>query len=112
MSGDQCDGRSVPGKLLSGFFGCTTPAIQITNQEEITEPSAVKCVIDEKGRAIYFSRGPIPFVQNPKNLHAFYRHLGVYCFRKDFLLTYASLPPTRLQQIEDLEQLLTTQWAR
>lgn len=84
---------------------CATPLIQITNHEDVFKPSIVKCVMDEQGRALYFSRAPIPFPQNPKKMHAFYRHLGVYCFRRDFLLTYKNLTPSRLQQIEDLEQL-------
>ncbi len=83
----------------------TTPIAKITDHQQIFDPSAVKCVYDASGRALYFSRAPIPFPSNPKKVHAFYRHIGVYCYRKEFLLKYVEMNKTRLQQIEDLEQL-------
>lgn len=82
----------------------TTPVVKITAKEQILNPSIVKCVFSPWKRALYFSRSPIPFPQ--KELHEdYYRHVGIYCFKKAFLLDYAKLPKTRLQQIEDLEQL-------
>ncbi len=83
----------------------TTPIAKITDPNHIFDPSKVKCVFDRAGRALYFSRAPVPFPQNTKKIHDYYRHLGIYCFRRDFLETYASFAPTRLQDIEDLEQL-------
>ncbi len=83
----------------------TTPIAKIVNPSQIFDPSSVKCVFDEKMRALYFSRAPIPFPQRKEQIVDYYRHIGVYCFRTAFLLTYAALPKTPLQQIEDLEQL-------
>lgn len=83
----------------------TTPITKIVNPAHIFDPSIVKCVFDENNRALYFSRAPIPFPQVTDTIHDYYRHIGVYCFRAPFLLEYASLSKTRLQQIEDLEQL-------
>lgn len=83
----------------------TTPVAKITDPRDIFSPSAVKCVFDQNGRALYFSRAPIPFPQTANKIHDYYRHLGVYCFRKPFLLELATIKPTRLQEIEDLEQL-------
>lgn len=81
----------------------TTPVAKITNQEDLSDPSVVKCVFDQLGRALYFSRAPIPF---PKQKDAlFYRHIGVYCFQRAFLIQYAGMEKGRLQMIEDLEQL-------
>ncbi|MCH9609922.1 MAG: 3-deoxy-manno-octulosonate cytidylyltransferase [Chlamydiales bacterium] len=84
---------------------CTTAVVEITEAAEIFDPSAVKCVFDRNGRALYFSRSPIPFAQKMLENHSYHRHLGIYCFRRDFLLTYASIDATPLQLVEDLEQL-------
>ncbi len=83
----------------------TTPIAKIVNPEQIFSPSSVKCVFDIHGRALYFSRAPIPFPQKVEKIHDYYRHLGVYCFRRPFLKLYAEMDNTRLQSIEDLEQL-------
>ena len=82
---------------------CTTAAIKFPENQELNDPSAVKCVFDRQGRALYFSRSAIPSTYKGKSEH--YLHMGIYCFRKPFLLTYANLKPTPLQQAEDLEQL-------
>lgn len=84
---------------------CTTAAVQFADNQDINDPSAVKCVFDNSGKALYFSRTPIPSAQHSTNDHPYYLHMGIYCFRKPFLLTYANLKRTPLQQIEDLEQL-------
>jgi 3-deoxy-manno-octulosonate cytidylyltransferase (CMP-KDO synthetase) len=81
----------------------TTPVAKITEPQAISSPSTVKCVFDREGRALYFSRSPIPFVRNGKG--TYYRHLGVYCFRKTFMQEYVRLEKTSLQENEDLEQL-------
>ncbi|MCC5832589.1 MAG: 3-deoxy-manno-octulosonate cytidylyltransferase [Chlamydiales bacterium] len=83
----------------------TTPIAKITDPQDIFSPTAVKCVFDGFGRALYFSRAPIPFPQNVKKIHDYYRHLGIYCFRQPFLKQYAEMERSRLQEIEDLEQL-------
>jgi 3-deoxy-manno-octulosonate cytidylyltransferase (CMP-KDO synthetase) len=80
---------------------------RLFNEEEALNPSIVKCVFDQMGNALYFSRALIPAKQgggfSPKSLY--YRHLGLYAYRRDFLLKYAKLTPTPLQLAEDLEQL-------
>lgn len=83
----------------------TTPIAKITDPQHIFSPTAVKCVFDAEGRALYFSRAPIPFPQNAKKIHDYYRHLGIYCFRRPFLKQYVEMECSRLQDIEDLEQL-------
>ena len=85
----------------------STAAVKISSREEAEDYSAVKCVIDKNGKALYFSRTLIP------NGHggewqpdvAYYKHLGIYGYRHDFLMHYADLEPTPLQLAEDLEQL-------
>lgn len=75
-------------------------AVVKLKDEEKNDPHVVKCVMDKEGHALYFSRSPIPFSKS-----TYYKHLGIYGFRKDFLLHYSELEPTPLQQAEDLEQL-------
>jgi 3-deoxy-manno-octulosonate cytidylyltransferase (CMP-KDO synthetase) len=74
---------------------------------DVENPNLVKVVFGPDGRAIYFSRSPIPFRRDPhfpRNA-AYYLHLGLYAYRRDFLLKFAAWPPTPLEQTEKLEQL-------
>jgi 3-deoxy-manno-octulosonate cytidylyltransferase (CMP-KDO synthetase) len=72
-----------------------------------TDPNLVKCVTGIDGRAVYFSRCPIPFRREPNNAQnaAYYLHLGIYAYRRDVLLRFASWSPTPLELTEKLEQL-------
>ena len=78
---------------------------------DIVSPHVVKVVVDLHGDALYFSRSPIPFrrddgaAQGPATGHQVFKHIGLYGFRRDFLLTFAALPRTPLEQAESLEQL-------
>jgi 3-deoxy-manno-octulosonate cytidylyltransferase (CMP-KDO synthetase) len=73
------------------------------------DPNAVKVVVDAGGRAIYFSRSPIPYPRDDKTLaahrDAFLLHIGIYAYRREFLLRLATWPAGRLERIEKLEQL-------
>ena len=77
-----------------------TLAAPITTEEEKTDPAVVKAVIAENGRALYFSRLPIPY-QAPQYFH----HIGIYAYRTGALEHFVSLPPSPLEQAEKLEQL-------
>jgi len=80
-----------------------TSAATIANEEERENSNVVKVVTDQKGIALYFSRSPIPFYRNP--IAPTLRHIGIYGYRKDFLLKFVSLPQTPLEKTESLEQL-------
>ena len=79
----------------------------ITDEADIANPNVVKCVVDDQGFALYFSRSPIPYHRNKntswetKN----YKHLGLYAYRKDFLTEFTHWPKGALESIEELEQL-------
>jgi 3-deoxy-manno-octulosonate cytidylyltransferase (CMP-KDO synthetase) len=73
--------------------------------EDFTSPNAVKVVIDRQGDALYFSRAPIPHPRVRIEGAPVYKHLGLYAYRREFLLQIAALPPTLLEQTESLEQL-------
>lgn len=82
-------------------------AVTSLKPEDAFDPNRVKCVVDNRGYAIYFSRGLIPYNKssevNPK--FPYLLHLGIQSYSSDFLKIYPELPPTPLQLEEDLEQL-------
>jgi 3-deoxy-manno-octulosonate cytidylyltransferase (CMP-KDO synthetase) len=87
-----------------------TLAVPLAGIDEYHNPNCVKLVCDGKGRALYFSRSPIPYVRGGRpdftpGQHLFLRHLGLYAYRRDFLLRFAASPPHPLEQLEKLEQL-------
>jgi 3-deoxy-manno-octulosonate cytidylyltransferase (CMP-KDO synthetase) len=71
---------------------------------DLDNPNVVKLVRAENGRAVYFSRAPIPFQRSP-NPALIHRHVGLYGFQKEALLRFASLPETAIERVEGLEQL-------
>lgn len=73
-------------------------------EEEYNEPSAVKVVCNKKGDAMYFSRSLIPFPRNAF-VNKPLKHIGIYAYTRDFLLTYATMEPTPAELTESLEQL-------
>ncbi len=78
----------------------------IDNQQEFQDPNVVKVVTDQNGFALYFSRSPIPHDRDSElSFVNAYKHIGLYVYQRKFLLKYASLPPTRLETLEKLEQL-------
>jgi 3-deoxy-manno-octulosonate cytidylyltransferase (CMP-KDO synthetase) len=82
----------------------STLCVPIFEEDALHDPNVVKAVFDQQGYALYFSRSLIPYPRKRENFQA-YEHLGLYAYRKDFLLTYISLPQGRLEIIESLEQL-------
>lgn len=80
---------------------------RITDLEEYVNPNVVKVVYDQSGFALYFSRSSIPHGRDlaGSELPEAYKHIGLYVYRRDFLLKYPKLPETPLEQLEKLEQL-------
>ena len=76
----------------------------LKDEEEINNPNLVKCVIDNNGYALYFSRSKIPFERN-SGIATFYGHLGIYGYKRNALIKMTSLPQTPLEKTESLEQL-------
>jgi 3-deoxy-manno-octulosonate cytidylyltransferase (CMP-KDO synthetase) len=76
---------------------------RIENEEEIGSPNIVKMVFDQNGRALYFSRSPIPYPRNPGAVY--YKHIGPYAWRRDFLLEFSRWGQTPLEKAESLEML-------
>jgi len=95
-----------------------TAACPFAHMDELFNPNAVKVVVDDRRRALYFSRSPIPYLRNssvfepdfrpwmkPEQLSHFKRHLGIYAYRPEALWSFTQLTPHPLEQLEMLEQL-------
>lgn len=74
------------------------------DSNDISDPNVVKVIIDTHGNAIYFSRSKIPFERDAGNA-VFYKHFGIYAFRKNFLFQFKDMPQGMLEKAEKLEQL-------
>ncbi len=77
----------------------------ITNPEDIANPNNVKVVVNKFNEALYFSRSIIPFPRDPNIAVPYYKHIGIYAYRKDALQQFTQLPPSLLEETEKLEQL-------
>jgi 3-deoxy-manno-octulosonate cytidylyltransferase (CMP-KDO synthetase) len=105
------DPRLHPSHITALLTPFTNPAVEVTTlkvrcrPEDIPNPNAVKVVTAPDHRALYFSRSPIPFHRDPDNPPTYWKHLGLYGYRKAALTRFASLLPTPLEQTERLEQL-------
>mgnify|MGYP006190106759 FL=1 len=118
LQGDEpfapADGiRAVAAALAESSCGMATLATPVTSAEALFDPNTVKLVRRADGRALYFSRAPLPwhrdrFAQDRLRLpetHGWLRHIGIYAYRVGFLLRFAQLPPGTLEATEALEQL-------
>ena len=89
-------------------YPMATLAAEFQTAEQVADPNIVKVVIDSNDKAIYFSRACIPYDREKAGVGEvgqYLRHLGIYAYRKEFLLKITTLPQTPLEKIEKLEQL-------
>lgn len=87
-------------------FSCDvgTLAVKSADMTAWRDPHVVKVVLDHDGFALYFSRAPIPHGRDQAPEY-FFKHLGLYAYRRDVLMNFPAMKPSRLEQIEQLEQL-------
>ncbi|OPY90701.1 MAG: 3-deoxy-manno-octulosonate cytidylyltransferase [Syntrophaceae bacterium PtaU1.Bin231] len=83
----------------------STLVYRIRRDEEVSDPNAVKVVFDRDHFALYFSRSTIPFVRDRGKKADYWKHHGIYAYRKSFLVAFTRLPQGMLEQLEALEQL-------
>jgi len=109
----QGDEPFIKGELIDDLVECferdaglkmATAAGVFKEGEDVADPDVVKVVCDLEGDALYFSRAPIPFERNQGEV-ALQKHIGIYAYRRDFLLQFAAWDPTPLERTEGLEQL-------
>ena len=100
---------SVIDELVAQFesdldLQMATVAVELHDEDEMKNPNNVKVVVDKKNNALYFSRSLIPYPRNSGKAKV-YKHIGIYAYRRKFLLDYAKMDSTPLEESESLEQL-------
>jgi 3-deoxy-manno-octulosonate cytidylyltransferase (CMP-KDO synthetase) len=102
---------AIIGRLSKALYNENTQMAsvfaRVETLEELNNPNLVKVVTDHNSHAIYFSRLPIPFVRNSDELILgnYKKHLGIYAYKKEFLLRYSKMKESFLENMEKLEQL-------
>ncbi len=92
--------RLLSSAFANDIYPMATLAVRVCGSEPVEDKNIVKVVLDRFGRALYFSRSPLPF-----SGETFLKHIGIYAYRRHFLETFVKLPPSPLEKIEGLEQL-------
>ena len=115
IQGDEPLIRPEQLQLLVDLFSDESVEIgtlvkEIKQEADVRNPNRIKVVLDEKGNGIYFSRSPIPHVANTPHSawlekNTFFKHIGIYAWRKNTLTSLLNLPACPLEKIESLEQL-------
>lgn len=94
---------------VDGAWDMATAAARIDESALIDQSSVVKVVMDAEGRALYFSRAPIPYARDQARgvgaVGSYWRHIGIYAYRRTFLTRLVATPPVMLEETEKLEQL-------
>lgn len=94
--------------IASGGWDMATAATPIHDDSQIHDPSVVKALFNRHGQALYFSRATIPHIREPEGISKdgiYWRHIGIYAYRRDYLLKLVAEPPCKLENLEKLEQL-------
>ena len=99
LQGQMID--DLVGVLQDDSIPMATLASKVTELERIQNQDIVKVVADKNGKALYFSRSPLPF----QSADYFNQHIGIYGYQKEFLMQFHALPVSRLEACEKLEQL-------
>ena len=79
--------------------------VHAAEPDALFDPNRVKVVLDRHGRALYFSRSAIPYPRDPGAAPRWWQHVGLYAYRREFLLRFTALAPTPAERAEGLEQL-------
>ncbi|MFC2076589.1 3-deoxy-manno-octulosonate cytidylyltransferase [candidate division KSB1 bacterium] len=103
-------GQAVGPLLDDNAIVMSTLVRRITDPDELIDDRLAKVALAANGDALYFSRGPVPFSRGGAGsidlqTTPCYRHIGLYVFRRDFLFTFTTLPPSHLELVEGLEML-------
>lgn len=110
VQGDEPFVQKESLEKLCGLFTDTSVQVGslmhlISHKEQINDPNCVKVVVNQQMNALYFSRSVIPFQRDESVSVPYYKHIGMYGFRKQILLDFTQLPASLLEKTEKLEQL-------
>jgi 3-deoxy-manno-octulosonate cytidylyltransferase (CMP-KDO synthetase) len=95
----------IAGLLNDPLAAMSTPAHLLSDPQAAQNPNLVKVVFNHQNHDLYFSRAPIPYWREAKDVPQYYKHIGIYVYRYDFLEHFVKLPPGRWEMAEKLEQL-------
>ncbi len=97
---------AIQPMLIEPMIPMVSLMAALNDPKRAADPNVVKVVVDNDNFALYFSRSPIPYLRDGAiSASQWKKHIGLYAFRRNFLLKYAAMQPTNLEQIEKLEQL-------
>ncbi len=112
VQGDEPFVKKRPLEDLLRVFGTPGSAVQVASlmhpireSSLIQDPNSVKVVVDQSGHALYFSRSAIPYARNTAETPVYYKHIGIYAYRKEALRAFTRFPVSLLESAEKLEQL-------
>lgn len=103
--------RLVDALIKNESIPVCTPVVKIQTYDDLVDPNQVRVVFDNNLHALYFTRAAAPFnrdngvKENWFKQDDYWKHIGIYCFRRDFLFEFVKLPEGKLEKIEKLEQL-------
>jgi 3-deoxy-manno-octulosonate cytidylyltransferase (CMP-KDO synthetase) len=97
--------KAIMPLIKDKSINVSTLCTKIKNKDEINNPNVVKVVTDKNGFALYFSRHTIPYNRDNAKDTVYYKHIGLYVYRKDYLMKFVKLKPSKLEIAEKLEQL-------
>jgi 3-deoxy-manno-octulosonate cytidylyltransferase (CMP-KDO synthetase) len=97
--------KAIKPLMTNKNIQVSTLCTKIKNKEEIDNTNVVKVVLDKNGYALYFSRYAIPFNRDNTKGISYYKHIGLYVYRKDYLMKFIKMKPSKLELTEKLEQL-------
>ena len=99
--------NQVASNLVSSGMSVATLCETINTEDAYFDENCVKVVYNSRGRAMYFSRSPVPAFRDSENINLdlCFRHIGLYAYRVNFLKNYSNMPISRLETAEKLEQL-------
>lgn len=96
--------KAIEPLIKNRTINVSTLSYKISDKKEIANPNVVKVVADSNGNALYFSRSTIPFNRDNSKTN-YFKHIGLYVYRKDYLIKLIKMKPSRLELTEKLEQL-------
>lgn len=113
VQGDEpfTDKKSLSGVLevfksdVENEIDLASLMVRITDREEINNPNTVKVIVDNRNFALYFSRSPIPYPRDKDAQSTYYKHKGIYAFRKSALMDFQRLPMLPLEATEKIEAI-------
>ncbi|OGF47156.1 MAG: 3-deoxy-manno-octulosonate cytidylyltransferase [Candidatus Firestonebacteria bacterium RIFOXYC2_FULL_39_67] len=97
--------KAVEPLIMDKKLVMSTLVCKVSDKKLMLDPNIVKVTVDKDGYALYFSRSAIPSQARAESFEYFLKHIGVYVYRKDFLLKYVQMKQSSLEKTEKLEQL-------